>query len=60
MAATPIMLFVRATCYDNLHRNAEAASTYKKFLDASQRRNDKEEIQARERLKVLQRELSKK
>jgi tetratricopeptide (TPR) repeat protein len=60
MAATPIMLFVRATCYDKLHRNAEAAAAYQKFLDANQGRDDKEEFQARERLKVLLRELPKK
>jgi hypothetical protein len=54
------MLFVRATCYDKLHRKAEAAAAYQKFLDANQGRDEKEEFQARERLKVLQRELSKK
>jgi tetratricopeptide (TPR) repeat protein len=60
VAATPIMLFVRATCYDKLHRKAEAAAAYQKFLDANQGRDEKEEFQARERLKLLQRELSKK
>ncbi|MGA7785666.1 MAG: tetratricopeptide repeat protein, partial [Candidatus Acidiferrales bacterium] len=60
VAPTPIMLFVRATCYDKLHRNAEAAAAYQKFLDANQGRDGKEEFQARERLKVLLRELPKK
>jgi len=60
VAPTPIMLFVRATCYDKLQRKAEAAATYKKFLDADQGRNDKEEFQARERMNLLLRELSKK
>jgi len=60
MAATPFMLFLRATCYDKLHRNAEAAAAYQQFLDADQGRDDKEEFQARERLKVLLRELNKK
>jgi tetratricopeptide (TPR) repeat protein len=60
VAPTPIMLFVRATCYDKLQKKAEAAAAYKKFLDADQGRNDKEEFQARERMNTLLRELSKK
>jgi Tfp pilus assembly protein PilF len=56
----PIVLFVRATCYDKLQKKAEAAETYQKFLDADNGRSDKEDFQARERLKVIQKELSKK
>ncbi|HEV3220645.1 MAG TPA: tetratricopeptide repeat protein [Candidatus Acidoferrales bacterium] len=59
MSPTPIMLFVRATCYDKLQKKAQAAAAYQKFLDADQGRSDKEEFQARERLKLLQRELAK-
>jgi len=59
-APLPIVLFVRATCYDKLQRKSEAVEAYKKFLDADNGRSDKEEFQASERLKVLQKELSKK
>jgi tetratricopeptide (TPR) repeat protein len=59
-APLPIVLFVRATCYDKLQRKPEAAEAYRKFLDADNGRSDKEEFQASERLKVLQKELTKK
>ena len=60
---TAFVFFIRATCYDKLQRKAEAVEAYRKFLAAEQsenRKNDKEEFQATERLKLLQRELSKK
>lgn len=56
----PIVLFVRATCYDKLQRKPEAVEAYRKFLDADKGQSDKEEFQASERLKVLQKELTKK
>jgi tetratricopeptide (TPR) repeat protein len=56
----PIVLFVRATCYDKLQRKPEAVEAYQKFLAADNGRSDKEEFQASERLKVLQKELTKK
>jgi tetratricopeptide (TPR) repeat protein len=59
-APLPIVLFVRATCYDKLQRKPEAVEAYKKFLDADNGKNDKEDFQASERMKVLQKELSKK
>jgi Tfp pilus assembly protein PilF len=65
-APLPIVLFVRATCYDKLDRKAEAVAAYQKFLDAEQNlgdkraASDKEEFQASERMKTLQRELSNK
>jgi tetratricopeptide (TPR) repeat protein len=59
-APLPIVLFVRATCYDKLQRKPEAVEAYRKFLDADNGRSDKEEFQASERLKVLQKELTKK
>jgi tetratricopeptide (TPR) repeat protein len=59
-APTPIVLFVRATCYDKLQRKPEAVEAYRKFLDADNGRSDKEEFQASERLKVLQKEITKK
>jgi tetratricopeptide (TPR) repeat protein len=57
---TPIVLFVRATCYDKLQRKQEAVEAYQKFLAASDGSNDKEDFQARERMKLLQKELTKK
>ncbi len=59
-APLPIVLFVRATCYDKLQRKPEAVEAYHKFLAADKGRSDKEEFQASERLKVLQKELTKK
>jgi tetratricopeptide (TPR) repeat protein len=59
-APLPIVLFVRATCYDKLQRKPEAVEAYRKFLDADNGHNDKEDFQASERLKVLQKELTKK
>jgi protein O-GlcNAc transferase len=59
-APLPIVLFVRATCYDKLQRKPEAVEAYRKFLDADKGQSDKEEFQASERLKVLQKELTKK
>lgn len=59
-APLPIVLFVRATCYDKLQRKPEAVQAYREFLDADNGRSDKEEFQASERLKVLQKELTKK
>jgi Flp pilus assembly protein TadD len=56
----PIVLFVRATCYDKLQRKPDAVEAYKKFLGADKGQSDKEEFQATERLKVLQKELTKK
>jgi tetratricopeptide (TPR) repeat protein len=59
-APLPIVLFVRATCYDKLQRKPEAVEAYRKFLDADNGHSDKEDFQASERLKVLQKELTKK
>lgn len=59
-APLPIVLFVRATCYDKLQRKPEAVEAYKKFLAADNGHSDKEDFQASERLKVLQKELTKK
>ena len=59
-APTAIVLFIRATCYDKLQRKQEAVEAYQKFLAASDGSSDKEDFQARERMKVLQKELTKK
>jgi Flp pilus assembly protein TadD len=54
----PMSWFVRATCYDKLGRVQEAAASYWKFLDADGSSHPDQDFQARERLKLLLRELS--
>jgi superkiller protein 3 len=62
----PIVLFMRATCYDKLQQKPEAVAAYQRFLDAERslgdkgEASDKEEFQATERLKLLQKELANK
>jgi protein O-GlcNAc transferase len=57
---TAFVFFLRATCYDNLQRKEEAVATYQKFMEMDQGKTQKEEFQARERVKVLLKELAKK
>jgi tetratricopeptide (TPR) repeat protein len=57
---TAFVFFLRATCYDNLNRRMEAVAAYQKFMELDQGKTDKEEFQARERIKVLLRELANK
>jgi len=52
--------FVRATCYDKLERKAEALAAYEKFLALDQGHNEVHEIQARQRVRLLTRELQQK
>jgi len=52
--------FIRATCYDKLERKQEALAAYQKFLALDQGRNDTQEFQARQRIRVLTRELQQK
>jgi tetratricopeptide (TPR) repeat protein len=56
---SPPLMFIRGTCYDKLGRKAEAVDAYQKFLATDNGRSDKEEFQARERMNLLKRELSK-
>jgi tetratricopeptide (TPR) repeat protein len=48
--------FVRAICYDKLSRRTEALEAYQKFLDQDGGQHDTQDIQARHRILLLQRE----
>ena len=52
--------FVRATCYDRLARKAEAIAAYEKFLELDQGRSETRDFQARQRIRLLRRELEQK
>jgi tetratricopeptide (TPR) repeat protein len=52
--------FVRATCYDKLGRKEEALAAYKQFVALDQGRSDKQDFQARQRIRILTRELERK
>lgn len=49
--------FVRAICYDKLARKKEALESYQKFIDLDEGRHDDQDFQARQRIKLLAREL---
>jgi tetratricopeptide (TPR) repeat protein len=49
--------FVRAICYDKLSRKVEALDSYQKFLDQDGGQHDTQDIQARHRILLLQREI---
>jgi tetratricopeptide (TPR) repeat protein len=49
--------FFRALCYDKLRQQSEAVGAYQKFLELDGGRNPDQEFQARQRLRILQREL---
>lgn len=57
--APPGLYFVLATCYDHLRDNRTALRTYERFLELSHHENQDEEWKARQRVKLLERELSK-
>ena len=52
--------FIRALCYDKLAKKPEALAAYQEFLRLDQGRSEKQEFQARQRIKVLTRELERK
>ena len=52
--------YVRAICYDKLGRKQEALASYKEFLAGDYPRTDREEFQARGRIKALTHELEQK
>jgi Flp pilus assembly protein TadD len=52
--------FVRATCYDKLGKKAEALAAYEKFRALDQGRSDTQDFQARQRIRLLTRELQQK
>lgn len=52
--------FVRATCYDKLQRKTEAVEAYRRFVSLDQGRSERQDFQARQRIRVLTRELERK
>jgi tetratricopeptide (TPR) repeat protein len=57
---TPANDYFHAIIYDKLHDLKPALDYYKKFLAASQGKNPDEEFKARQRARIITRELSKK
>ncbi|MBZ5516038.1 MAG: tetratricopeptide repeat protein [Acidobacteriia bacterium] len=53
------IFFILATCYDDLHNIKMAYEYYTRFLDLSRGQSSDQEWQARQRAKLLQRELRK-
>jgi tetratricopeptide (TPR) repeat protein len=53
------IFFVLATCYDHLRDLPKALQSYERFLQLSENQNPDQEWQARQRAKVLRRELRK-
>jgi Flp pilus assembly protein TadD len=56
-APKPGAWFVRAICYDNLSRKAEAIAAYQKFVDQDGGKHDTQDFQASQRIIVLKKEL---
>ncbi len=56
---TAINWFFRAICCDKLRELKEAAASYQKFLDLDHGSHPDQEFQARQRIKILQRELKR-
>ena len=52
--------FIRAICYDKLGRKPEALAAYQEFMAGEHPRTEREEFQARGRIKALTRELEQK
>jgi tetratricopeptide (TPR) repeat protein len=57
---TPANYYFHAIIYDKLHDLKPALENYQKFLALSQGKNENEEFKARQRARIIQRELSKK
>ena len=51
--------FLRAIILDKLHQMKPAKAAYEQFLSASQGKNPNQEFQARQRVRILQREIDK-
>jgi len=49
----PTTLFLRATAYDSLHQNQQAAAYYHRFLEAAAGKFPDQEWQARQRLQLI-------
>jgi tetratricopeptide (TPR) repeat protein len=58
-AAPAGLFFVLATCYDHLRDLPHALQAYEKFLELSENQRPDQEWQARQRVKLLRRELRK-
>jgi Flp pilus assembly protein TadD len=58
-AAAPGLFFILATCYDHLQDRERALDTYQHFLDLSHGLRPDQEWQARQRVKLLLREVKK-
>lgn len=58
-AAAPGLFFILATCYDHLQDHERALDTYRHFLDLSHGSSPDQEWQARQRVKLLLREVKK-
>ncbi len=58
-AEKPADLFFRATAYDQLHQAKQALDNYNGFLAVSKGAFPNQEFQARQRVKILERELGK-
>lgn len=58
-ADTPGTYFVRALCFDQLGGQQQAYDNYQKFLATSGGRNPDQQFQAKERSRVLERELKR-
>ena len=56
---TAVNWFFRAICCDKLRQTKEAAAAYQKFLDLDQGSHADQDFQARQRLKILERELKR-
>ena len=52
--------FVRATCYDKLQMKPEALAAYKMFVQLDQGRSERQDFQARQRIRIITRELERK
>jgi len=52
--------FIRAVCYDKLHMQAEALAAYQQFVALDQGRTERQDFQARQRIKALTRALERK
>ncbi len=58
-AETPGHSYFRAISLDHMHQLKEALASYNKFLETSQGKNPDEEFKARQRVRIIQRELDK-
>jgi tetratricopeptide (TPR) repeat protein len=58
-AETTANFFARAVAYDHLHQAKDALENYNRFLAGSQGSNPDQEFQARQRVRVLEKELGK-